>query len=290
MKILVAGRSGQVAQSLGELNSSQDLEITALGRPKLDITDLASVANAVKYFNPDILINAAAYTAVDKAEDEKELAYELNAVGAQNVASAAADVGIPIIHISTDYVFDGSASEPYTETDQTSPLGVYGASKLAGEENVIETNPKHIIVRTSWVYSPFGHNFLKTMLRLAADRDEVSVVDDQFGAPTYAPDIADALIGVSQKVRAGNSQWGIYNLTNGGLGSWADFAEVIFKTSSTLEGPSAHVNRIPTSAYPTPAERPKFSKLDTTKLKNTFGLELPGWEHSVLNCIARLST
>ena len=287
MKILVAGASGQVAQSLADLGNQSQQDIIAFGRPNLDITDRASITRLIDQHMPDIVINAAAYTAVDKAEDEPELARAVNAAGAENVATATADAGIPVIHISTDYVFDGSASEPYTEGDETSPLGVYGSTKLEGEMSVADVNPKHIIARTSWVYSPFGHNFLKTMLRLAKDRDEVSVVDDQLGSPSYAPDIAKALVSVASEVFAGNEAWGIYNLTNGGIGSWADFAIEIFRASSEQGGPSANVTRIPSSAYPTPAERPKYSKLDTTRIANTFGVQMPDWTISVPKCVQR---
>lgn len=291
MKILVAGRSGQLAKCLVERGLSSANTVTAMGRPKLDVTDQETIASALGSLRPDLVINAAAYTAVDEAEKERETVFALNANGAGCLAAQTAARNIPIMHMSTDYVFDGSRSGLYAETAPIAPLGVYGASKHAGELAVAKANPQHLIFRTAWVYSPFGNNFVRTMLRLAGERDQISVVDDQVGSPTSAFDIADGLLAVAAHIAEARQSvpWGVYHMAGGGgAASWADLAEAVFTESRKRGGPSATVRRITTDEYPTPARRPANSTLDTTKLADAFGLRLPDWQDSVCACVARL--
>jgi dTDP-4-dehydrorhamnose reductase len=290
MRILVIGAAGQVALSLVEASEEQRFCLVALGRPDVDLTLEADVVRVVADTKPDVVINAAAYTAVDQAEKEPDAAHLLNATGPAWLAREALKLGAPILHLSTDYVFDGSKTAPYLETDATRPLGVYGASKLAGERAVAESNPMHLIVRTAWVYSPFGKNFVKTMLRLAADRDEVGVVADQRGNPTYAPDIAHGLLVMARTAVSMPKpvHWGIFNMTAPDDGVWADFAESIFAESAALGGPSATVRRLATADYPTPVRRPSNSRLDGSKLNRIYGIRLPSWRTSLARCVGRL--
>ncbi|KQT85601.1 dTDP-4-dehydrorhamnose reductase [Aurantimonas sp. Leaf443] len=290
MRLLVTGREGQVAQAILGL-ADESVEIVALGRPALDLLDRASIDRAIAVHRPDIVVNAAAYTAVDKAETESERAFAVNAQGAGHVAAAAADRGLPVIHVSTDYVFSGDKPAPYVEGDATGPQGVYGQSKLAGETAVQAANPAHVILRTAWVYGPFGANFLKTMLRLAADRDRLTIVADQQGTPTYAPDIAHAVLAVARRIEAQPEadDWrGVFHMVAGGETTWAGFAEEIFRQSAALGGPVADVAPIPTSAYPTPARRPANSRLDTARFRQTFSHALPDWQDGVRRCLGAL--
>lgn len=288
--ILVAGKSGQVARSLADL-TVPDFTFVAVGRPELDLADTASIERTIQTHRPVALVNAAAYTAVDKAESEPEQAFAINRDGAADLARAAARYGLPIIHISTDYVFPGDKSSPYVETDATGPLGIYGHSKLEGEEAVAQANSAHVILRTAWVFSPYGSNFLKTMLRLASQRDTLSVVADQHGTPTYAPDLADAIVSVLRLVlsKPADRTWkGIFHLVAEGEATWAQFAEEVFRVSKARGGVSAHVNPIATAEYPTPARRPVNSRLDTKRFILTFGHTLPDWRSGVERCIACL--
>lgn len=294
IRLLVTGYEGQVARGLLAIAgpSGGRPTVNALGRPDLDITDLSSVERAIDAFSPDLLVNTAAYTAVDKAENDVEAAFAINRDGARNVAAAAADAGLPIIHISTDYVFDGDKAEPYVETDATGPTGIYGRSKLEGEHAVAAANPRHAILRTAWVYSTHGHNFLKTMLRLAANQDVVRVVADQYGTPTYAADIANGLLSVARKILATpeREDWrGVFHMVAEGGTSWAGFAEEIFAQSARYGGPCARVEPIRTTDYPTAAKRPANSRLDTTKFQKTFGYVLPDWKDGVRRCVSGLS-
>lgn len=289
LRILVAGRSGQVAQSLIEAaRSRSDVSIIALGRPELDITDAGSVGAAFEAAAPDLVINAAAYTAVDKAEEERDLAFAGNETGPRHLAEAAARRALPIVHLSTDYVFNGEGMRPYREDDPTDPLGVYGASKLAGEQAVAAANPRHVILRTAWVYGVHGNNFLKTMLRVAGGRDTLNVVADQRGAPTSSHDIAETLLALALRLHTEQSGYGTYHMAARGECVWADFAEAIFEASAARGGPAAAVNRIPTSEYPTPAKRPAYSVLDSSALERTFGLSLPPWREPVDGIVERL--
>jgi len=291
MKLLVTGQEGQVVQSLIEKASQRsDLQVIALGRPELDLAKPETVHNAIAAIKPDFVISAAAYTAVDLAEDERELAFAVNAIGAQAVAEAAKACNVPVIHLSTDYVFAGDADEPYVETDATGPRGVYGSSKLEGERLVAQSNPQHIIMRTAWVYSPFGKNFVKTMLKLAETHDALSVVSDQWGNPTSALDIADAIMQVADHLAATPdfSAYGVYHLVGTGDTNWSGFARAIFSESVTLGGSTATVTDITTADYPTKAVRPANSRLSTAKFQQVFNWSAPQWQSSLRDVVARL--
>ncbi|MGK2909639.1 MAG: dTDP-4-dehydrorhamnose reductase [Sphingobium sp.] len=293
MRIAVTGRSGQVVSSLVERGESAGHDVIPIGRPELDLTDPTTVASAMKAAAPDVVISAAAYTAVDKAESERDLAHAVNGRGAGAVAEAARSLGVPLVHISTDYVFNGSLDHPYVEADQTGPTGVYGASKLAGEQGVLAAHGDNsAILRVAWVYSPFGANFVKTMLRLAGDRDEISVVGDQVGNPTSALDIAEGILRVADNLlrNPAPALRGIFHMTASGEASWADFAEAIFAMSAERDGPQARVRRIATAEYPTLARRPPNSRLDCALLAGTHGITLPDWRQSLQIVIARLQT
>jgi dTDP-4-dehydrorhamnose reductase len=292
MRILVTGTEGQVARALAERAArSQDVSVSLVGRPEFDLTDLDGVTATIHRVDCDIVVNAAAYTAVDQAESEPELAQAINEAGARAVATAARDKGIPVVQLSTDYVFDGTLVRPYVETDPVQPLGVYGRSKLAGEQAVAAANPDHAILRTAWVYSPFGKNFVKTMLRVGQDRDELAVVGDQHGAPTNALDIADCVVEVCRKLttrRDDPTLRGTFHMTGTGYTTWADFAARIFATSARHGGPTARVRTITTAEYPTPATRPANSRLDCTKLQERYAIRLPEWPASLDRCVERL--
>ncbi len=290
MRIFVAGSSGQVAQALARAGAGRGLALALAGRPSFDLADAGRVSAAVSEFGPDIVINAAAYTAVDQAENEPEAAHAINAAGAGALAAAAAQAGAAMLHLSTDYVFDGTKDGPYLPDDPVAPLGVYGESKLAGERAVAAANPRHLIFRTAWVYSPYGKNFVRTMLRLAGDRDEVRVVADQLGSPTAALDIADGLLDVAAHVARTPdfAAWGVYHLAGSGTAAWADVAEETFAVSRAAGGPSASVTRITTAEFPTPARRPANSRLDTRRLEEVFGVRLPDWRQSVGDCVREL--
>ncbi len=289
MRIAVTGSRGQAATSLLE-RASAEVEVVALGRPGFDLTDRASVVAGLEAARPDVIVNAAAYTAVDKAEAEEEEAIRVNGAGAGHVAEAAARLGVALLHLSTDYVFDGALDRPYREDDPTGPTGAYGRSKLAGEKAVAERWGNSVILRTAWVYSPFGANFIRTMLRLNETRDEVGVVADQRGNPTSALDIADALIAIAGRVSDESSTTlrGIFHMTGSGEATWADFAEAVFREAEARGRRSTRVKRIATADYPTPARRPANSRLDNGKLGRVYGLRLPEWRGSVAACCARL--
>ncbi|WDF74682.1 dTDP-4-dehydrorhamnose reductase [Novosphingobium sp. KACC 22771] len=289
MRIAVTGRNGQVVTSLIE-RAGVGVEVIALGRPEMDLGDLATIAPAIAAARPDVVVSAAAYTAVDRAESEEEAAFAVNAAGAGAVAAAAQALGVPVIHISTDYVFDGTKPDPYVESDPVAPLGVYGRSKLAGEQLVLATAPDAVILRTAWVYSPFGVNFVKTMLRLAETREELGVVADQIGNPTSALDIADAVLAIAFRLYSApdTAPRGIFHMTGTGEGSWADLAEAVFAASAALGGPATQVRKITTADYPTPAARPANSRLCCDRLYEAYGLRLPAWRDAVKATAARL--
>ena len=290
MKIAVTGTAGQVVTSLVERGAAAGHEVIAIGRPDLDLADPASVVRALEAAAPDAIVSAAAYTAVDKAESERDLAFAVNGAGPGAVAQAARALGVPLIHISTDYVFDGTLDRPYVESDPTGPTGVYGASKLAGEQAVLDGHDNSAVLRVAWVYSPFGGNFVKTMLRLAGDRDELGVVGDQLGNPTSALTIADAIIKVATNMVADSSPQlrGVFHMTAQGEASWADFAEGIFAASAARGGPSASVRHIGTADYPTPATRPANSRLDSGLIARVHGVTLPDWRTSLGDVMDRL--
>ena len=292
MRIVVTGGpDGQVLLSLAERGGAAGHEIVAVGRPELDLAgDEDAIGRVIEQAKPDIVVSAAAYTAVDKAESDRDLAFAINGSGAGAVAKAAGRLGVPVIHLSTDYVFDGSKPTPYTEEDVPNPVSVYGASKLAGEEAVLAASRNAVILRTAWVYSPFNANFVKTMLRLAGGRDEVGVVADQRGNPTSALDIADAILAVATNLTESDDPGlrGVFHMTGQGEASWADFAERVFTTSAAAGGPEARVRPISTSDYPTPARRPVNSRLDSTKLYETHKVRLPDWRSSTDEVVRRL--
>lgn len=291
MRIAVTGQAGLVVTSLLERGVIAGHAVIAIGRPQLDLADPVSVMRALEAAAPDAIVSAAAYTAVDKAESERDLAHAVNGVGAGAVAQAAKSLGVPLIHISTDYVFDGTLDRPYGESDPTGPTGVYGASKLAGERGVLAAHGDNsAVLRVAWVYSLFGANFVKTMLRLAGDRDEVSVVADQVGNPTSALDIADGILRIAANLVSTDEPAlrGVFHMTARGEASWADFNKAIFGASAVRAGPSALVRRIGTADYPTPATRPANSRLDCDRIARIHGVVLPEWQSSLEIVVARL--
>ena len=292
MRLYVIGGQGQVARSLREAAAGNDDIIFGYAeRPDVDLLRPGSIAQALADFHPDIVINPAAYTAVDKAESEPDQAFALNRDGAGTVAAAAAKQGVPVIHFSTDYVFDGAKDAAYVESDPVSPRCVYGQSKYEGELAVAMANPRHIVLRTSWVYAPFGTNFVRTILRLAAERDSLRVVHDQMGCPTYAPDIAAAVITIAGKVLA--EGWhvrfsGVTHLAGPDALTWYAFANDIVRGAALRGGRLVPISPILTSDYPTPAVRPANSRLSTARLASVFDARLPPLERSLANCLDRL--
>ena len=288
MVALVTGAKGQLGQSIQFIASNYpQIKFVFCSSADLDISNLESCQSVFSKIKPNYCINAAAYTAVDKAESEPEKAHLINVDGARNLAAACKEHSTILLHISTDFVFDGnkknvtlSAVEvPYTEEDIPNPTGVYGQTKLEGEKAIQATFENHYIIRTSWVYSQYGNNFMKTMLRLASERDSISVVNDQIGTPTNAVDLAKVLIKIilTDNRQPTTDNFGIYNFSNEGQCSWYDFAKKIFEINSI----KIDLKPIPTSSFPTPAKRPKFSVLDKTKIKNTFGIRIQKWEELI---------
>ena len=291
MRIAVTGQNGQVARALSEVAGRHGHEVVLLGRPALDLADPSTVLPAIRGARAEAGINAAAYTAVDKAEAEPALAEAVNGAGAGAVAAAAAELGLPVLQLSTDYVFDGSKPEPYGEEDPTGPLGAYGRSKLAGERAVAAANPRHAVLRTAWVYAPYGANFVRTMLRIAGNKPEVSVVADQHGCPTSALDIATTLLGVAAKMVAepeNRDLNGVFHMAARGEAVWAEVAEAVFAASRAKGGPSATVKRITTAEFPTQARRPANSRLDCAKLERVYGIRLPEWRGPLERTVSRL--
>jgi len=290
MRIAVTGKQGQVVTALIERGAEAGVEIVAVGRPELDLADPASVRRVLSELKPDAIVSTAGYTAVDKAESEPELAFAVNAKGPQVLAEVADQLGIPLVHLSTDYVFPGDKDGSYVETDATGPISVYGQSKLAGEEAIAAATVNHTILRTAWLYSPFGGNFVKTMLQLAETRDTLNVVADQHGTPTSALDIADAIIAIAKRLSTDPDPKlrGIFHLTGSGEATWADFAEEIFAGLNAKSGKVVSVGRITTDQYPTPAQRPANSRLSNDKLAQTYGIVLPDWKQSTKVVLDRL--
>lgn len=289
-KIIVTGANGQLGSELKVLSPSfPQYEFIFVSREQLPIDDEKAVNDLLNANNPSWLINCAAYTAVDKAEAEKEQAFRINGYAAGVLAAACKAIDCRFIHVSTDYVFDGNGTSPYKEDDPTDPLGVYGASKLEGEKLAVEKNPASIIIRTSWVYSEFGKNFVKTMLKLMSERESLNVVNDQVGSPTYAADLAAAILQIVQYLQINSyppDTAGIYHYANTGVINWYDFAIAI----KEISGSKCAVNPIPTSQYPTPAKRPSYSVFDTQKIQNIFGIELRPWKDSLRDCISKLQS
>ncbi len=272
MVVLVIGGKGQLGQALQSVSGKYpQIRFYFLGSDEADITDKTKLSEAFAKYRPDFCINAAAYTAVDKSENEPEKAYRINVDGAKNLAEVCKELDVILIHISTDFVFDGKKTTPYTEDDPTNPQGVYGRTKRLGEEAIEAVSDRYFIVRTSWLYSEFAHNFMKTMLRLAGERDTLGVVSDQIGTPTYAVDLAEAVV---KMILSGSTAYGIYHFSNEGVASWYDFAKAIFEAN----GVAIKLNPITTDQFPTPAKRPAYSVLDKSKIKKTFGLEISNWK------------
>lgn len=292
MRLYVIGTEGQLARALREAAIDQpDVVIGGAGRSEIDVRQPDLLEKALAAFSPDIVINPAAYTAVDRAEFERELAFAVNRDGAGHVATAAARIGIPVVHLSTDYVFGGTKGAPYVETDPVAPMGVYGQSKLAGEYAVAAANEHHIILRTSWVYAPYGNNFVRTMLRLSAERDRLRVVDDQVGCPTYAPDIAAAIMTVARQIES--SGWrkrfaGVTHLAGPDAVTWYDFAQKIMDLYGKKTGRHVEVDAISTAEYPTAAHRPANSRLCCDRMVSIFGVSLPPLDQSLEKCLERL--
>lgn len=287
MKILITGANGQVGFCLQKVLSSMPFETIALTREALDIADTSAVNQKVAEIQPQIIINAAAYTAVDKAESEIEKAFAINRDGSRNLAIAAKRNNAAIFHISTDYVFAGDKNTPYTEDDFTEPQGIYGKSKFEGEQEVIQHNEKHIILRTAWVFGEHGNNFVKTMIRLGKTRDQLGVVADQFGGPTYAGDIAVALAKIADIYRTQSKlAWGVYHYAGEPHVNWHQFAEAIFSRAdeaNLLPKGKPLVKAITTAEYPTPAKRPKNSRLNCQKISQTFNVNSSDWRSALSN-------
>ncbi len=286
-KIMITGAHGQVGFYLTQQAQAGGWAVFALDRTRLDITDSQAVNVRVKEYQPDVIINAAAHTAVDKAETEIDASYAINCDGPKHLAEAAAAVGAAILHISTDYVFAGDKDGVYTESDPVAPQGVYGASKLAGEQAVAAANAKHIILRTAWVFGEHGNNFVKTMLRLGSQRDQLGIVADQFGGPTYAGDIAAALLLIAEKAVAAPEtiSWGIYHFAGEPHVNWHQFAQAIFDraVAQQLLAKAPQLNALTTADYPTLAKRPANSRLDCRKIFNEFGIKPSDWQKVLQN-------
>lgn len=284
-KFLIIGKNGQVGRSLTQKLTRSSHQVFATGSAELDITDKKAVFQTASTFRPDIIINAAAYTAVDKAESEPQRAYAVNRDGAGYLAEAAQTVEASLIHLSTDYVFDGLKKQPYAESDTANPQSVYGASKLAGEQAVLAACSRTIIVRTSWVFGTHGHNFVKTMLKLGSERDRLSIVGDQYGAPTCADDIADALIRIGLHASAQSEGYGLYHYSGAPYVSWFEFAQAIFNAAAEQKilSPIPDLAQISTCDYPTPAKRPADSRLNTDKIQTAFGIPPSNWQAALNN-------
>jgi len=279
MKVFVFGKTGQVATEL-----SYHKQVTCLARDQADLNNPQNCAKIIAETDADIIINAAAYTAVDKAEEEEALATLINGAAVAHMANAAAARNIPFLHISTDYVFDGSGTQPWTPNDPVAPLGAYGRSKLVGERAVTAAGGPHAILRTSWVFSAHGNNFVKTMLRLGAGRDALNIVNDQIGGPTSAADIAATLMKIAQQFHKGQGHSGIYHFSGGPAVSWADFATEVFKQT----GLDINVTGILSSDYPTPAKRPSNSRMDCSDIEAAFGVSIPDWRKSLTDVLKEL--
>lgn len=286
MKILLLGQHGQLSREL-QLSLGQQAELSVLGSVQLDLSQPEQLRRQLQTLQPDLIVNAAAHTAVDRAESEPELAFAINAVAPGILAERAAELGVPLIHYSTDYVFDGGKPAPYTEQDAPNPLNAYGRSKLAGEQAIQTVGGAHLILRTSWVYSLHGSNFLLSMQRLLQERDNLNVVADQIGAPTWAGSIARATGQLIEHWRAGRpGPWGIYHLTSLGETSWHGFAGAIAEQLRAQGKHACEPTPIPSSAYPTPARRPLNSRLDCSRLQHDWAIQLPTWQQALADCLA----
>ena len=284
--ILVFGGNGQLGQELSRMSADRGIALAALSRAHADITDAAATREALKRHGPSLVVNAASFTKVDLAETESEAARQANEVGPGILGAACAAAGLPLIHLSTDYVFDGSKSAPYVEGDPIAPINAYGRSKAGGERAVRETTPLHVIIRTSWVYGEFGQNFLKTIVRLAGIKDELRVVADQRGCPTSTPDLADAILRITPQLVGGDKIWGTYHFTSSGVTTWHGFASRIVAAQAALTGRKPAVVPITTAEFPTPARRPANSALDCSLFERVFGFRGRPWNEEA-DAIAR---
>ena len=286
MKIVVTGANGQLGRSIRQLSvERRELDFIFTDIDSLDIGNRDAVLAFAETHPVDFIVNCAAYTAVDKAEEEEEQCRRINTDAVAYLGEAAQHIGARILHVSTDYVFGGDSYMPYQENDPVSPTSVYGRTKLAGEKALLAVCPDAIIVRTAWLYSEYGHNFMKTMLRLGAERPEIRVVNDQIGSPTYAGDLAEAILSLLEKERQGEQNSGIYHYTNEGVCSWYDFAHSIIR----IAGLPAKVIPIPTREYPTAAKRPAYSVLSKEKIKREYHWVIPHWEDSLRKCLANMN-
>lgn len=280
--ILVTGANGQLGQCLRALSINElGIKFIFVNSKELDITKKEAVTLFFNENNFDLCVNCAAYTAVDKAESDENRANEVNVLGVQYLAEACLNTNTKLIHISTDFVFDGVSNIPYTEEDETNPLSVYGKTKLEGEIAVSSILTNYFILRTSWLYSEYGNNFMKTMIHLSKDRNELGIISDQIGSPTYAKDLAKVVLHI---IKSNSNKFGVYHYSNEGVASWYDFAKAIFDITTA----EIILKAIPTSAYPTPAKRPRFSVMDKTKLKKNLGIEIPYWRDSLKEAILNI--
>ena len=288
MRIVVSGQRGQLAQCLAERAAFRgDIELIALGRPECDLLKPESLLPALEKVRPDIVVSAAAYTAVDLAESQPGLAFAVNSDGPGALAKAAAQVGACVIHLSTDYVFSGDKGAPYDERDTVAPLGIYGLSKYAGELAVTAANSRSAILRTAWAHSPYGKNFVRTMLNAASTRSSVRVVVDRFGSPTSMLDVADAILHIANRLDA--RRYGLYHLACRGRASWADLARHVFAASQAVGGPWAEVEDIPAADYKTPAQRPVDSELSSDLFERNFSWSMPSWQESATTVAQRIA-
>jgi dTDP-4-dehydrorhamnose reductase len=289
MRLLVFGIAGQIGHALTEAARQQNWEILGPSHTDVDICGQSAVTDALRRYRPTAIVNAAGFTAVDRAESEREQAFRVNRDGARVLAEAAAAAGLPLIHLSTDYVFDGAATTPYIETDAVGPLSIYAISKEAGERAVRSTAPRHVILRTAWVYSPFGTNFIKTMLHLGTERTEISVVDDQTGCPTAAADIAGAITTILQAAQTpGFNAWGTYHYAGTDAVTWYGFARAIFDCAAPFGVRAPNLHAVATTEISRPAPRPVYSVLSTAKLERTFGIRPKPLRESLTACLMRL--
>lgn len=289
MKILVLGSNGQLGRCLNDQLKNSDNEVFFASRKQIDISNFELTNNQLLEISPEIIINATAYTAVDKAEFDREAANLINHLAVKNIANICNQQNWRLIHISTDYVFDGSSSQPYSEKNQANPKGVYGNTKLKGELAVQSSGCKHTIIRTSWVFSEYGNNFLKTMLKVGAEKDELRIVDDQIGCPTYAQDLAKSILSLIYKLSLKEDLSGVYHYCGNEPCTWYDFAEVIFYEANLLNCPTPKsLIRTKTIDYPTPAFRPPYSVMDCSKINSCFGINCSDWKLGVKNALQRL--
>lgn len=283
--ILVIGSSGHIARALAR----RDPTLTFAGRPNTNLVNAQSLRDICAGLRPVLVINAGAYTAVDAAETDRDTAFAINATGAGALAEATASIGAPLLHVSTDYVFDGEKRGPYTEEDTPDPINVYGASKLAGERAVRDANPRSLIVRTSWVHSPNGKSFVSAMLQRAQGASQIEVVNDQYGSPSFADDVAENLLAIARSVLAGNEAWGTYHLAGDGAASRFDFAQAIFADAEAHKGPRATLIPVTSDRFPTPARRPANTALNCTKSERVFGARMPPWREGIERCVASIA-